>query len=88
MEYIENRNHWIHYALTITNSVTDQVWNTETRRIRPIVDDFDLSGMYRHENGQTLTYAAFEPKTKTPANDKSPLIIWLHGGGEGRNNFV
>jgi predicted peptidase len=27
-----------------------------------------------------MSYAAYQPKTR---KDKSPLIIWLHGGGEG-----
>ena len=80
MEYYENRNHWIDYNLSITQTSTDRIWKTESNRIRPIVDDFDLSGVYQHEDGIILTYAAFHPTTE---RKKSPLIIWLHGGGEG-----
>lgn len=81
MEYIHNRNHWIDYKLTITDSQTGRTWNTESARIRPVVDEFDLTGTYTHEDGKTLTYASFEPKIK--AKQKAALIIWLHGGGEG-----
>ena len=45
--------------------------------IRPIVDKFNFS----HKNNQFLSlgYASYEP----PDNLKHPLIIWLHGMGEG-----
>lgn len=72
-------NFWIDYALTIVNKSTGQVWNQESGRSRPIVDEFNLDGKFTHEN-TTLTYAAFAPKTM---DKKAPLIIWLHGGGEG-----
>jgi poly(3-hydroxybutyrate) depolymerase len=72
-------NVWIDYRLTVVHAKTGAIWNQESGRIRPIVDDFDLKGTFTHQN-TTLTYAAFTPKNlSTPA----PLIIWLHGGGEG-----
>ncbi len=73
-------NTWINYQVTVTNTKTNQVWNKEKARIRPIVDDFDLSGKYEYEAGKTMSYADFTPKNKS---NKNPLIIWLHGGGEG-----
>lgn len=73
-------NTWINYQVSVTNTKTNQVWNKEKARIRPLVDDFDLSGKYEYEAGKVMSYAAFTPKNKT---DKNPLIIWLHGGGEG-----
>jgi poly(3-hydroxybutyrate) depolymerase len=72
-------NVWIDYALTVIHTKSGQIWNEEAGRIRPIVDEFDLTGKFTHEN-TTLTYAAFAPKT---SQEKAPLIIWLHGGGEG-----
>jgi len=71
---------WVDYELTITEKASGRVWDTETGRVRPLVDRFDLSGKFVHDAGTTLSYASFAPVTKRP---KSPLLIWLHGGGEG-----
>ncbi|RIW15083.1 glucan-binding protein [Algoriphagus lacus] len=72
-------NVWIDYSMTVVNTKTGNIWNEEAGRIRPIVDEFDLTGKFTHQN-TTLTYASFSPKT---IKEKAPLIIWLHGGGEG-----
>lgn len=84
LQYVRNDkcrgNQWVDYRLTVTDKASGRVWNTETGRIRPIVDAFDLSGKFVHESGTTLTYGSYAPKT---SNRKSPLLIWLHGGGEG-----
>ncbi|WP_324027338.1 prolyl oligopeptidase family serine peptidase [Maribacter sp. BPC-D8] len=72
-------NQWIDYKMTITNTSTNKIWNKEDSRIFKDLDKFDLNGKYS-SNGISLTYASFEPKTTSA---KSPLIIWLHGGGEG-----
>ncbi|MEL6925459.1 MAG: prolyl oligopeptidase family serine peptidase [Bacteroidota bacterium] len=72
-------NQWIDFNLTILNKSTMQIWNKEERRILPLVDDFDLSGSFKHK-AVTLTYASFTP---TEASGQRPLLIWLHGGGEG-----
>lgn len=76
----QGRNYWIEYQLSIINTVTGEVWNTEKNRIRPLVDRFDVSGKYRHNDQLTMSYAAYTPADKAA---KAPLIIWLHGGGEG-----
>jgi len=72
-------NQWIDFQLTILNEHTHQIWNKETDRIIPLIDEFDLTRSFTH-NDITLPYADYTPKT---TNKKSPLIIWLHGGGEG-----
>lgn len=72
-------NQWIDYKMTITNTSTSKIWNNEASRIYKDLDRFDLKGKHS-SNGINLTYAYFEPKTTSA---KSPLIIWLHGGGEG-----
>lgn len=78
---VNNRgsNQWIDYKMSIRDASSDKIWNNEVGRIMPGIDKFDLSGTYS-QNGVTLTYGAFAPQNN---NDKSPLIIWLHGGGEG-----
>ncbi len=73
-------NQWIDYQLTILNKTSHQVWNQEANRIIPILDKFDLSGEYSYGNGKKLLYADYKPEHQS---DKRPLIIWLHGGGEG-----
>ncbi len=72
-------NQWIDYNLSITHKPTATVWDHEANRLYPDLDRFDLNGSHIHE-GTTLTYASYSPEVKTT---KSPLLIWLHGGGEG-----
>lgn len=79
-----NGNNWIDFKLTITNDATQQTWNNETNRIIPMVDEFDLSGSFSHKEID-LTYASFAPKSTI---GKRPLIIWLHGGGEGGTDIT
>lgn len=73
-------NVWTDYSMTITSNATDQVWDTEIGRIHPLVDEFDVTGKFVYNSDLTLTYADYTPKTQ---QEKIPLIIWLHGGGEG-----
>jgi len=73
-------NIWADYSMTITNKKTNEVWDKEINRIHPLVDAFDLSGKFVYDDHLTLTYADFTPQT---TQEKIPLIIWLHGGGEG-----
>ncbi len=84
MEYVASAkcggNHWVDYSLTITQKSGKRIWDNETGRIRPIVDDFDLTGSFVYDENLTMSYASYTPETP---NKKSPLIIWLHGGGEG-----
>lgn len=72
-------NNWIDYNMTIIEKSSGKVWNTEVDRIVPPIENFDLSGKFTHD-GVTMSYASFEPEN---TSGKSPLIIWLHGGGEG-----
>jgi predicted peptidase len=61
-------------AGTVSGLVVDQ-FAGETREL---VDDFS-TGKASYNN-VSLTYADFSPKAD---NHKNPLIIWLHGAGEG-----
>jgi len=84
IQYVRNDkcrgNVWIDYDLTVTDKVGGRVWDQKAGRISPPVDRFDLTGRFTHASGKTLSYASFTPKT---TRAKSPLLIWLHGGGEG-----
>ena len=81
-------NDWVDYRLLIKGlkgELTGMTWSQEKERIMPLVDSFDLSGKFRHEReaGKApiqMSYAHFSPPTDKSRN---PLIIWLHGGGEG-----
>jgi len=73
-------NQWVEYQLSIINNRSQQVWDNSTGRIMPIVDQFNLKGKFTHSEKLTMSYASYTPNTK---KEKSPLIIWLHGGGEG-----
>ena len=70
---------WLDYNITVTNTLLNKVWNYEANRIIPLIDKFDISGRFTFDTIK-MSYASFIPKT---VNKKSPLIIWLHGGGEG-----
>lgn len=73
-------NQWIDFKLTIKDKTSGHMWQKESRRILPLIDRFDLTGKYLHHDGTQLTYASYKP---TMGSGKHPLIIWLHGGGEG-----
>lgn len=84
-----SRNLWIDSEYTITqtkdivsnsSTISGLVVTTSNGEIRELVDDFS-TGSFTHED-TTLTYANYEPQ-KTKGVEKNPLVIWLHGGGEG-----
>lgn len=72
-------NSWIDYKMTIRDETEGKIWNREVNRIMPLIDRFDLTGRFSHGN-ITMSYASYAPGNE---DDDSPLIIWLHGGGEG-----
>lgn len=72
-------NKWIDYKLRVKQYSTNRIWNSEGGRSVPDLDIFDLKGSFT-SGKHTLAYASFAPKD---VSGKAPLIIWLHGGGEG-----
>lgn len=86
MEYLRSKttgwgnSQWLDYQLVVTAPEMELEWNTESRRIRPIVDQFQLDGVYEYEPGKEMNYAYYKPAAN---KESKPLIIWLHGGGEG-----
>lgn len=79
---INNRgsNYWVDYRMTILHSKTGKVWNNPVGKIMPLVDQFDLSKQYEYGDNLSMSYAIYAPPS---IQTKVPLIIWLHGGGEG-----
>ncbi|HEX2985367.1 MAG TPA: glycoside hydrolase family 3 C-terminal domain-containing protein [Caproiciproducens sp.] len=80
-------NDWINCSYTITQqknivsgttTISNLVANKCTGQIRSGVDNF-VTGKETND-GITLSYAGYSPKAD---NKKNPLIIWLHGSGEG-----
>jgi len=74
------------WANPYTHTIT---WNgnilnaARTDKIMPITDGFYLDGSFTHEE-VTLRYASFTPPEA--ATSDRPVIIWLHGAGEGSFN--
>ena len=87
LNYAQGRNVWIDCEYTITQEediVTDKetlsgiVATEYTGSVRLGIDDFNISsGTY---DGIEYAIADFKPEDD---GEKKPLIIWLHGGGEG-----
>lgn len=64
----------------LTMEATDA--SDDRGNINVIVDMFDCSGSYSDEqSGITLAYASYVPEHAKEG--ETPLIIWLHGAGEG-----
>jgi poly(3-hydroxybutyrate) depolymerase len=79
---INNRggNYWVDYKLTVIHTMTGQIWNNPVGKIMPLVDQFDLDKQYKYGDNLRMSYAVYTP---SDVKTKAPLIIWLHGGGEG-----
>ncbi|WP_160724967.1 prolyl oligopeptidase family serine peptidase [Bacillus sp. USDA818B3_A] len=83
-------NDWVDSDYTITQQkdiltpagkISGLVADTFTGGVRELVDDFG-TGKETYDD-VTLTYADYTPAKD---NHKNPLIIWLHGMGEGGTN--
>jgi len=75
-------NNWVKPHYTITDGSKLVVDNNQGD-IRPQADKFH----YNHELvvRNSFPYASYEPELKNK-DEKKPLIIWLHGMGEGGNS--
>ncbi|WP_223594396.1 prolyl oligopeptidase family serine peptidase [Neobacillus bataviensis] len=80
-------NDWIDSKYTITQqkdietsagTVSGLVVDTFAGETRELVDDF-TTGKATYDN-VSLTYASLAPEKD---KERNPLVIWLHGGGEG-----
>ena len=50
--------------------------------VKLVADEFDNNQKFEYSNIELL-YASYVPNTASKENGKNPLIIWLHGAGEG-----
>ena len=48
----------------------------------PELDNANTDGVFTGSEGNTLTYASYAPSNASEDN-RRPLVIWLHGAGEG-----
>lgn len=81
-DFVTSFNKWFDYKLTVkTEGAKETVLNNEDFYF-PEVKNVDLSGHFTGSEGHSLTYASFKPKNASAENLR-PLIIWLHGMGEG-----
>jgi predicted peptidase len=55
--------------------------------INLIADDFENNIPFNYSD-ISLLYASYTPKLSVKTDDPSPLIIWLHGAGEGGKNTL
>lgn len=72
---------WLDYQVSIEHIGNNRIWDQEKNRLYPDIENFDLDVSFTYKKDLALKYAAFKPSIQD--NKKYPLIIWLHGGGEG-----
>ena len=63
-------------GLSVESSID---WN---QSLFPDLAGIDLTGGYVSSDGDAFTYASYVPANASETN-KRPLVIWLHGAGEG-----
>lgn len=82
---------WYKVTGELENSKGEKITIEETTKedmkkdIKPISDKFVHNIDFEYE-GRKLKYAYFTPKNVYEEDRKNPLIIWLHGAGEGGTN--
>lgn len=67
-------------STTITSLTLDQ---SQKQMKLSAGSKFDYSGTYKASDNTTYSYATYTPEKD---DHKNPLVIWLHGGGEGGTN--
>ena len=98
LNYYDGSNVWIDcdYIITqqkeiqtVDNKVISGLEITEMNDVViPLVNEFDIASSTQNDErfGEiTMSYASYDPTKRLSSETKSkfPLIIWLHGGGEG-----
>lgn len=91
MNYFEGSNVWLECPYTITQAkeidgISGIVANTLGTTYKPDLDHFDVTGSIDFKDSEfgdiTMSYASYKPQGAYEG-ENIPLIIWLHGGGEG-----
>lgn len=69
-------------TLASTTAITElSIDRVIGNKIMPLTDQFqESSGVF---DGITMSYASYSPYSQVKDDSKKPLIIWLHGAGEG-----
>lgn len=94
--FVTNNNVYVDtsYMIELTNESDLKTTDNEIITMTPtgkagyaanknvIADQFDLTGSYTMDD-ITLKYASFIPEKASKETEANPLIIWLHGVGEG-----
>ncbi|MDQ0222724.1 prolyl oligopeptidase family serine peptidase [Streptococcus moroccensis] len=79
-------------GLTVAGKILDYSTDAINKRIMNDTDAFNVRGQHQGHYNNPLTgnseelilqYAAYEPEHLKETVAKSPLVIWLHGQGEG-----
>lgn len=76
-------NIWADIRIVVTNKKTNQVWDIKGSEYRIKADEFKkgtFSYMDEVVKEVKLAYASYEPMQQ---QDRQPLLVWLHGSGEG-----
>ena len=75
-------NRWFDYELIIKTADGEEIRLNNDNFVFPETEGVDLGGRFTGSKGHTLTYASFKPQNASAENER-PLVIWLHGMGEG-----
>lgn len=80
--YTSSRNQWVDYQFTITHTPSKAVFREESERYFPDLMGVELDQRFESRKADVkLSFADYQPDYD--AATKRPLLIWLHGGGEG-----
>ncbi len=80
-----SHNEWVKTEYTVTQTSTGSVWNNLFNQINLITEGFKRGNVSYSDSefgNINLTYGAYEPENAM-ASGSMPLVIWLHGAGEG-----
>ncbi|MBP5530251.1 MAG: prolyl oligopeptidase family serine peptidase [Lachnospiraceae bacterium] len=75
-------NKWFDYTLEVKSSDGRESKLNNENFFFPETKGVDLSGKFTGSEGHTLTYAFYRPANASKENLR-PLVIWMHGMGEG-----
>lgn len=75
-------NKWHDYLLKIKLVSGQETHLSNGKFYFPEIQGVDLNGEFVGSEGHSLTYASFKPANASEEN-KRPLVVWLHGMGEG-----
>lgn len=75
-------NNWFDYLLKISVEGKAEILLNNDQFYFPETEGVNLSDKFTGSEGYTFSYASYTPKNASETN-KRPLVIWIHGMGEG-----